>query len=396
MRWRSRPDRSKRCRSFARLLVLVVLIVGGAPAVGAAHPAIPVLCYHGFADGNHPDAGRLTESYERFEAMLRFLAENGFRSVLPDEVRAGRVPERAVILTFDDGVRDQLRAAEMMERYGFRGVFFVIPARLESGDERYMTPEEARRLARAGHRVAPHGYAHRSLPGSGDETAASLVRSRPLLHETVGPEHPIQDFAFPFGHYGDAIVDAMSPGFRFLHTVNPGYWDGVSPLIPRMLLASDVPLEFYQRYLLEAEDYRPVARLIGPDGGTGDRIEFEISGRAPAGDWAMMAISADRSGRLYAIHPLGESARLSGDTLKLDLRRHMERHYPPDRRAISFALVLRAGDRTRYLTPGYLFWIEAGPPCPAPGDSTSCPARAGPGVPALPAAPGPAGRPPWR
>lgn len=370
-------------------------MIGGAPGVGAAQPAVPVLCYHGFTDGDHPDGGALTESYERFEAMLRFLAENGFESVFPDEVRSGTVPERAVILTFDDGVRDQLRAAEMMERYGFRGIFFVIPARLEAGDERYMTPEDARRLARAGHRVAPHGYAHRSMPGSGDETAASLIRSRPLLHETMGPGYPLHDFAFPFGHYGDAIVDAMSPGFRFLHTVNPGYWDGVSPLIPRMLLARDVPLDFYKAYLLGADDYRPVARLIDRDGGTGDQVEFEISGRAPEGGWAMLAISADRSGRMYAIHPLGESARVSGDTLTLDLRAHMERHYPPDRRAISFALVREVDDRVRYLTPGYLFWIEAGSPCPTPGSGASCPARPGPGLPALPAAPLPAPAVEW-
>lgn len=346
-------------RPWLRGVVTLLLALHAAAAPALAQRAVPVLAYHGFAEETEGH-GRLTESYDRFEEMLRFLASHGFRSAFPDEIRRGDAdPRRSVVLTFDDGLRDQLRAAEMMERHGFRGIFFVIPATRAADRGLRMSADEMRRLARAGHRVAVHGYRHRSLPGSGSETAASLVRSPGVLRDRLPGDHPIDDFAFPFGHYTEEIVEAVGERYPYLHTVNPGYWDGRSPLVPRMLLASDVPLEFYREYVLGGGRYRPAAVLLGADGATGDTLRFRVRKRAlPEGEVAMLAISADREGTMYNVHPLGDNARLVGDTLVVDLRAHLERHFPPERRVVSYALVTRTPAGLRYLTPGYSHWIE--------------------------------------
>lgn len=333
---------------------LALLLSGAA----AAQVAIPVLCYHGFTGEDDDRGGQLDERYERYEEMLSFLAENGFRTIFPDEVGDGPVPERAVIITFDDGRREQLRAAEMLERHGFRGLFFVVPQRLEVGHEHHLTSDDAARLARAGHRVAAHGYAHRNLVTSGRETAASLARSPRLLAAHVGADHPMSDFAFPFGHYGREIVEALRERYPFLHTVNPGYWDGVATLVPRLLVARDIPLEFYTDYLLGAATQRAEARLLTVDGGTGERLEFELAGPGMPADLRMLVIAADRDGRMYADHPLDENAWRDGGRLVVDLRAHLERYYPPDRTVISYALVTPGDRGLRYLTTGYLHWLE--------------------------------------
>ncbi|HEX7239960.1 MAG TPA: polysaccharide deacetylase family protein, partial [Longimicrobiaceae bacterium] len=271
--------------------------------------------------------------------------------------RGGADARRSVVLTFDDGGRDQLRAAEIMERHGFRGIFFVIPA-VGSVSPGRMTPEDVRRLARAGHRVAVHGYRHRSMVDSGAETAASVARSAGVLRERLPERHPMHDFAFPFGHYTEEIAEAVGERYRYLHTVNPGYWDGRSPLVPRMLLAGEVPLAFYQEYLLGAGGYRPPAALLGPDGASGDVLRFRLAGALPEGEIAMLSISADREGRMYSVHPLGDAARVEGDTLVVELREHLRRHFPPERRVVSYALVTRTPAGIRYLTPGYSQWVE--------------------------------------
>jgi peptidoglycan/xylan/chitin deacetylase (PgdA/CDA1 family) len=338
--------------------VLLFAVLAAVTATTASAQAVPVLCYHGFDEQSGPSMGRLTESFHRFEAMLRFLSEHGFRTVFPDEVAGGAVPERSIIITFDDGRPEQARAASLLEQYGFRGIFFVIPARLEEEHPNHLSSADVARLARAGHRVAPHGHSHRSMVSSGREVAASLTRSPAVLLERAGPGHPIADFAFPFGHYGDEIADALTGRYPFLHTVNPGYWDGRSSRVPRMLVARDTPLEFYTEYVMSAADYQPVARLISADGGAGPTATFAVETASIPDDARLLVISDDRDGRMYAAHPLGDHMRLEGNHLVVDIRAHLQRYYPPEREVLSFALVTRSAAGTRYLSPGYLRWTR--------------------------------------
>jgi peptidoglycan/xylan/chitin deacetylase (PgdA/CDA1 family) len=91
---------------------------------------IPVFVFHSL----EPDS---------FARRIRHLAENGYSSLGADEyleVLLGTrpVPEKAVLLTFDDG-RGSLWTvgAPLLRRYGLRGVVFLVPGRMrsESGPE---------------------------------------------------------------------------------------------------------------------------------------------------------------------------------------------------------------------------------------------------------------------
>jgi peptidoglycan/xylan/chitin deacetylase (PgdA/CDA1 family)/predicted small secreted protein len=373
-----RPMHSTLASLSRRLLVLVFalgafLLAGCAGARGAGGPVpaggVPVLAWHFFKDDPGPGDGPLTESFAGFEETVRFLAEHGFRSVFPEEVRAGG--GRQVVLTFDDGRREQLRAAEVLERHGFRGIFFVIPGRTRPGSERFLGPEEVTRLASAGHRVAAHGWDHRSLPSSGTEVAASLVRSPRAL----GRRPAVLDFAFPFGHYTPEVAEALAGTYRHLHTVNPGYWDAQSPLLPRMLVMRGVDPALYREYLLGGAGWAPLLEPLTPDGAVAERVAFRAHGPVPGGV-ELFSVSADASGRSYVSHPLGESLRVRGDTVWVDLAAHMRRHYPPERSALSYALVVREAGGLRYLSPGLLHWLRdplAPPPAPRPvrPDTTS-------------------------
>ncbi len=83
---------------------------------------VPVFCFHSLEP----------ESYGR---KLEHLARNGYVTLSADEYFAflqGRFapPERAVVLTFDDG-RSSLRTIglPLMRRHGMKGIVFVIPGR---------------------------------------------------------------------------------------------------------------------------------------------------------------------------------------------------------------------------------------------------------------------------
>jgi peptidoglycan/xylan/chitin deacetylase (PgdA/CDA1 family) len=75
---------------------------------------------------------------ESFDRKLRYLAENGYQTLSADEyfqalVKAGPAPDRAVLLTFDDG-RGSLWSVgyPLLKRYGMKGVVFLVPGRTES------------------------------------------------------------------------------------------------------------------------------------------------------------------------------------------------------------------------------------------------------------------------
>jgi peptidoglycan/xylan/chitin deacetylase (PgdA/CDA1 family) len=346
-------------------LALLALCCGTSPAASQAVPdsgraapehavgGIPVLAWHSFADRPSEVVGSLTESYARFDSMLAFLRREGFRSVFPEQVRAGA--GRQVVLTFDDGPRESLHAAALLERHGFRGIFFVIPARTRADSESHLTPDDVRRLARAGHRVAAHGYEHRSMASSGDEVAASVERSRRELGEATAT--PL-DFAFPFGHYTPEVAAAVGARFRFLHTVNPGYWDGRSALLPRMLIMSGVDPALYREYVLGGARYRPRLEPLTPDGAVAGRVAFRVRGGPLPAGVELFSVSADAAGRSYVGHPLGTSLEVRGDTAWVDLAAHMGRFYAPERSAIGYALVTRDAGGIRYLSPGIHHWLR--------------------------------------
>ena len=86
---------------------------------------IPVFCFHGVEP-------------ESFEAMLRFLGENHYRSLHADEyydvlTGARPSPERAVVLTFDDGWGSLWSLGfPMLKKHDAKVVVFIPPGRIES------------------------------------------------------------------------------------------------------------------------------------------------------------------------------------------------------------------------------------------------------------------------
>jgi len=92
-----------------------------------------------------------------FGRKLRHLAENGYVTLSMEEyfrvlVGAKPAPEKAVLLTFDDGRGSVWTvAAPLMRRYGLKGVVFLVPGRMKEGGRPGPTWDDAetRRVAAA-------------------------------------------------------------------------------------------------------------------------------------------------------------------------------------------------------------------------------------------------------
>ena len=88
---------------------------------------------------------------EDLEPKLRHLADNGYRSVVSDDIAAYvrgelKLPSRAVALCFDDAWKSLASvAAPLLTQYGLRAITYAIPARITEngeGDSPFVTWRE--------------------------------------------------------------------------------------------------------------------------------------------------------------------------------------------------------------------------------------------------------------
>jgi peptidoglycan/xylan/chitin deacetylase (PgdA/CDA1 family) len=86
---------------------------------------------------------------ESFGRKLRHLAENGYATLSAEEyfrvlVGVGPVPDKAVVLTFDDG-RGTVWSigGPLMRRYGMKGIVFLVPGRMPEGGQPGPTWDDA-------------------------------------------------------------------------------------------------------------------------------------------------------------------------------------------------------------------------------------------------------------
>ncbi len=320
---------------------------------------VPVLCYHGFADDTSVIRGKLTETYARFEEMLKFLKENNYESVFPEEIETNRRGTgKRVILTFDDGRKEQLRAAQMMQAYGMRGIFFVIPSRLFGEQNQYLTNADLDSLASWRHQIGVHGYSHRSMVESPAETEAVRTVALGVVKGAMHLQRLFPSFAYPFGHYDSSMVDLGRAGYRYLHTVDPGYWDGRSALIPRMLVTSDKPMGFFQDYIRRSAQFKPSLISMTKTGASTNTVLFQIVGSLPDSGLEIIAVSADKEGYLYTSHSAGEVISVEGSILSFNLRKYLQHFFQETRRVLSYAFVGRDRTSFYYVSSGQSNWVE--------------------------------------
>lgn len=185
----------------------------------------PVLMYHGF--GGERD--RYVARRGAFRLQLLALRLLRYRPIVFGElVRALREsdfpPPRAVVITIDDGYRDNLEvAAPLLARHGFPATIFLVSQRLGDandwddeppiGGRPLMTAAEALEMRAMGHELGAHTRTHCWLTEAGDEEVVEQIGgSRRDLEAELGIE--VTGLAYPYGRHDErAVAAAGAAGF---------------------------------------------------------------------------------------------------------------------------------------------------------------------------------------
>lgn len=93
--------------------------------------ALPIVMYHQLTK-SESRAGRYVLTLKQFEKDLVFLKEKGYKTVTVSQLLdysqgRGKLPEKAIMITFDDGCETLYAYAKpLLEQYGFTAVGFVV------------------------------------------------------------------------------------------------------------------------------------------------------------------------------------------------------------------------------------------------------------------------------
>lgn len=208
-----------------------------------AKQQVPVLCYHRISDG---DKGDYTVSPATFSGHMKVLADSGYHSVSPAQlydylVYNKTLPENPFVVTFDDSrVEHRTIAAPVLEKYGFRGAFFIMT--ITYNKKNYMTKDQIAELAKAGHTIGLHSWDHTMVTKYKEaaDWQKQVVEPKKKLEGIVGK--PVEYWAYPNGVYDHKGAVELSKYFKIAFSLATKR-DSIQPLqsVRRIIIPECTP-----------------------------------------------------------------------------------------------------------------------------------------------------------
>jgi peptidoglycan/xylan/chitin deacetylase (PgdA/CDA1 family) len=125
------------------------------------------------------------------------------------------------LLTFDDGGESAATCiAELLEKYAWRGHFFVTSGQISK--KGFLNPEQIRRLRKNGHMIGSHSFSHptRMSHCSREQLTGEWSISVKILSDILG-EH-VDSASVPGGYYSKRVAEtAAASGIRVLFNSEP-------------------------------------------------------------------------------------------------------------------------------------------------------------------------------
>ncbi len=230
---------------------------------------IPVLMYH---EVNHSSAanalsGKIQHTFilseNQFETQMRFLAEEGYHSLLLDDLvtwmlnpDTGFLPEKPVVITFDDGYAGNFDFAfPVLYKHQFKATFFVITGRI--GHETMMDWNQLKELSNKGMAIESHTVNHQLLGSiSTDRMSKELKDSRGILEDNIGKT--VKFLSLPFGSFNSEYRQvALDAGYEGGCTSQFGYTQKLADpyFIPRLQIKNTLNLDAFKKMVAQDKKY---------------------------------------------------------------------------------------------------------------------------------------------
>ena len=150
-----------------------------------------------------------------FEEQMQWLKNSGYTVISYSDfyhalTSTSTLPEKSVVLTFDDGYRDQYtQALPILQKFGYPAMFF--PYTRDIGKRAFVTWDMLRTLLAVGMEIGSQSVSHPRMDRLDERDLMWQTRhSKEVLQKELGKE--VEHFCYPYGFYSyeavRAVVDA--------------------------------------------------------------------------------------------------------------------------------------------------------------------------------------------
>jgi len=210
---------------FATIIVAVVFFI----IVVRQHYVLPVLMYHSVSPKATAE-NRLNVSVATFERQMLFLKEHRY-NVLPlgslvDLIKnKKKIPPSSVVITFDDGYRNNFDYAfPILKKYKFPATIFIIVREVGRSQADRLNWKEikimsvSRLISFGSHGIGPDPL---TKIESEEDLRKEICDSKKILEEKLGRK--ITLFSYPEGRFNDKIRGlVIACGYELAVATNPG------------------------------------------------------------------------------------------------------------------------------------------------------------------------------
>jgi len=195
----------------------------------APSKSVPVLMYHSISyEKDNP----IRLPVKIFEQQLKYLKDNGYYTISLENLYEyfmtdTKIPEKSVVLTFDDGYKDNYTAMfPVLKKYNFKATIFVITSSIDK-DPNSMTSKQLLEMEKYGVDIESHTVNHENLKDlSKEKQLATLIKSKKVLEKMLNKK--VNFFAYPFGGYNANAIEAVKEAGYIMAFSTDGRWSSKS------------------------------------------------------------------------------------------------------------------------------------------------------------------------
>ena len=189
--------------------------------------AIPILMYHSIDDDNF----ELSVSRKNFYNQMKLLSHLGFSSINLDELFYTPNLNRKIIITFDDGYKNNLtNALPILKKFKFKSTCYLVSNLIGSYNiwdenkkfykkKELMNESDINEWLANDQFIGSHSLNHYNL---------QLIEKNSQLNEIISSKKNIEDtfkvnidsFSYPYGRYNKSLLELVKSNYKFCITTS--------------------------------------------------------------------------------------------------------------------------------------------------------------------------------
>lgn len=207
--------------------------------------AIPILAYHKVE--SKKELGITSISPKRFENQIRFLKQNGYKSLSP-QFPFKNDESNPILITFDDGYEGIYKFVyPIIKKYDFSIIVFLTTGYIGGYNKwdpspgprfRHLSWNQIKEMSDNGIWFGSHSVNHHFLTRQNDKIVRyELEASKKNLEDKLGK--PVNSFSYPYGDYNNKIINFVKEtGYDTAFSLRPIFFNDENEkyILPRFAI----------------------------------------------------------------------------------------------------------------------------------------------------------------